>query len=279
MDFIEISYIDTSELEGYIHEAIKRWDKSNGIRLSTINIRTRHVWKDESSTKAVFYYSYEGPYGPSLMIYVDYDEVNMGGVIEIEYLSEFSTKAKGALVAVFNEVLGSFDPSFAPRPYGVKCPHCQARYVYSKRTGVVRCQNCDKPFELELQEKEPGGTSDSASEVIKKPRLVAVDRSRVTHCKWCGTIESSEWVYTSNNEAYCSKDCFHADKMEMNGLFGLCCSCMIPLLLFVIVMIGQAVPELILVVIVCWLPSTFSIYAFYTGKRVRRDVPKMSRQS
>jgi len=282
MDLIEISYIDTSELDGYIREVLKRWERTNVIRWSTINIRTKRIWRDDSSTKAVFFCPFEITSGyvfPSLMIYVDYDEINMSGRIEIEYIGDFSTKAKGALVDIFEEVVCSFDPSFAPRPYGVKCPHCQARYVYSKRTGEVRCQNCDKPFTLELQEKAPSEISESVSEDIERRRLVAVDKSKVTRCQWCGTIESPQWVYTSSNEAYCSKDCFYANKMEMNGVFGLCCGCIIPLFLIFIMVFGNAYPEFILLVLMCWLFSGFSIYAYYTGKRVRSEVPKQSRQS
>lgn len=282
MDLLEISYVDTSELDGYIREVLKRWERTNVIRWGTINIRARRVWKDDSSTKAVFFCPYEvnsGCFSPALMIYVDYDEINMTGRIEIDYIGDFSTKAKDALVGIFDEVLGTFDPSIAPRPYGVKCPHCQARYVYPKRTGEVRCQNCDKPFELEFQEKEPSGTSEESSQGTERRRLVAVDRSKVTRCQWCGTIESSGWVYTSNNEAYCSKDCFYANKIEINGLLGLCFGCILPLFVIVITMIGRASPELILILLLSWIPAAFSIYAFFTGKRVRREVPKMSRQS
>ena len=281
MDFIEISYIDTSELDGYILEVLKRWERTNVIRWGTINIRTKRIWKDDSSTKAVFFCPFDVTSGyimPSLMIYVDYDEINMIGRIEIEYIGDFSTKAKGVLVGIFEEVVCSFDPSVAPRPYGVKCPHCQARYVYPKRTGEVRCQNCNKPFELEVQEKVPSGISESDSEVRERKELVAVDRSKVTRCMWCGTVESSGWVYTSSNEAYCSKDCFYANKMEMNGIFGLFCSCIIPLFLIAFMMVGSAVPEFVLVIIACWLASGFSIYAYFIGKRVRREVPKQSRQ-
>jgi len=281
MDLIEISYIDTSELDGYIREVLKRWERSKVFRWGTINIRTRRIWRDDSSTKAVFFCPYDITSGyimPSLMIYIDYDEINMTGKIEIEYIGDFSTKAKEALVDIFEEVVCSFDPSFAPRPYGVKCPHCQARYVYSKRIGIVRCQNCDKPFELELQEKVPSGISESTGEVIERKRLVAVDKSKVTRCKWCGTIESSQWMYTSNNNAYCSKDCFSADKLEINGILGLCFGCVFPLVIVAMILFGVAVPELLLVLFMSLLLSTCSIYSFYTGKKVRKEVPKLSRQ-
>jgi hypothetical protein len=281
MDIIEISYIDTSELDGYIREAIKRWENTDVNRWGIIQIRTRHVWKDDSSTKAVYFCPYETASryaGPIVMIYVDYDEVDMTGKIEIEHLGSFSNKAKEELVKIFNEVVGSFDPSLAPLPFGVKCPHCQARYVYSKRTGVVRCQNCDKPFELELQEKTPSGISESVEDYSKRKRLVAVDRSKVTRCKWCGTIESSNWVYTSNNEAFCSKNCYYANNMELNGIFGLCCICIVPLILMTIMMAGGPIPEFILLIFVSWLLSMMSVYSYFTGNRVRREVPKNSRR-
>ena len=152
MDIVEISYIDSAELDGYIREAIKRWEKSKVNKWCSISIRTRHVWRDESSTKAVYYCLFEyatGYGGPSLMIYVDYDEVDMTGIIEIEYLGRFPSVAKEALVGIFNEVVSSFDPSTTPLPFEVICPHCKARYVYKKRVGIVVCQNCAKSFDLE----------------------------------------------------------------------------------------------------------------------------------
>ena len=281
MDFIEISYIDTSELDGYIREVLKRWERTNVIRWGTINIRTRRIWRDDASTKAVFFCPFEvtADYTMlSLMIYIDYDEINMTGKIEIEYLGDFSTKAKDALVGIFEEVVCSFDPSVAPLPYGVKCPYCQARYVYPKRTGVVKCQNCNKPFDLEIQEKAPSGISGPVSVDTTRTGLVAVDRRKATHCKWCGTIESSQWVYTSSNNAYCSKDCFYADKLEQNGIFGLCCAGIVPLFVIAFMISLGPVPELVLVVFSCWLLSMFFVYSYYLGRRARREVPKLSRQ-
>ena len=212
MDIVEVSYIDTSELDGYIREALKRWERSKTSGWGEVEIRARRVWRDDSSTKAAYYCPFNFSShiaSPSVMIYVDYDEVDMTGTIEIEYLGSFSNAAKEELVGIFNEVIGSFDPSIAPLPFGVKCPHCKARYVYKKRTGIVNCQNCAKEFDLELQEKVPSGTSESFDGGIKESqsRLVAVDKSKITRCKWCGSIESSDWFYAGFNEVYCSKDC------------------------------------------------------------------------
>jgi len=283
MDIVEISYIDTAELDSYIREAIKCWNKSDVIKWCNFTIRTRRVWRDESSTKAVYYCLLEYPFTnivQSLMIYVDYDEVEMMGKIEIEYLASFSRVVKEGLVDIFNEVVGSFDPSTAPLPFGVKCPHCQARYVYSKRTGVVKCQNCAKSFALELQENGSISPSESVNQRVSKSKTysVTVDKNKVTHCAWCGRIESYNWVYSRGNTAFCSRDCFHASNLEMNGIASISCLCAFPLFLIAIIAARGLAFEGVILIFVSLLLAAISVYGYATGRRVRKDVPKMSRR-
>jgi hypothetical protein len=214
------------------------------------------------------------------MIYVDYDEVDMIGTIEIEYLGSFSHTAKEELVGIVNEVIGTFDPSIAPLPYGVKCPHCQARYVYRKRTGVVDCQNCAKSFDLELQEKARLEATEFVNGSIKEsqPRLVGVDRGKISRCKWCGSIESSQWFYSGFNDAYCSRDCYNADRVEINGILGFSFAIALPLLLITAMISLGPIPELVILIFCSWLLSICSIYSYKSGRKVRQDVLKSSRQ-
>jgi hypothetical protein len=70
--------------------------------------------RDEFSTKVVYYCSTDycvNHSGPSLIINVNYDEVEMTGKIEIEYEGTFSNAAKQELIDIFNDVIGTFDPS------------------------------------------------------------------------------------------------------------------------------------------------------------------------
>ena len=46
-----------------------------------------------------------------ITIYVDYDEVEMTGKIEIEYDSTFSNAAKQKLIDILNDVIGTSNPS------------------------------------------------------------------------------------------------------------------------------------------------------------------------
>ena len=283
MDIVEISYIDTAELDGYIREALKRWEKSESTGWGTVGIQARRVWRDESSTKAVYYcpFNYHSQYsGPTVLIYVDYDEVDMTGTIEIEYLGRFSHRAKEDLTRIFNEVIGNFDPSIAPLPFGVKCPHCGARYVYRKRIGVVECQNCAKSFDLELQEKAHLETAESIEGDINESRrrIIAVDASKIPRCKWCGSIEDLKFRYGQFGNAYCSKDCFLADSVEVNMFFGFCFVFLVPLIFIVVMSAVGPVLEFIVLIILFWMMSIFSIPAYKQGKKVREDVPKSSRE-
>ncbi len=97
------------------------------------------------------------------MVYIDYDEVDMTGRIELDYIlftyysRKLLRKTREALPKIIGDVFSTFDPSTAPLPFEVKCTHCGARYVYNKRTGIVNCQNCGKSFELKhekLSEKD-----------------------------------------------------------------------------------------------------------------------------
>jgi len=283
MDIVQVSYIETAELDGYIREALKRWENSKVIGWGGISIQARRVWRDKSSTKAAYYCPFN--YGshvssPSVMIYVDYDEMDMTGTIEIEYLGRFSSVAKEELTELFNEVIGTFDPSTAPLPFGVKCPHCQARYVYRKRTGVVECQNCAKEFDLELQEKARVDATESVDGGIidSRRRLIAVDRNKTTSCKWCGSVEGDNWRYGQYGKVYCSKDCFNADMVEINMCFGFILIFLAPFIFLVVMSAVGPVPEFIAAIVLFWIISVFSINSYRQGKKIREDVPKSSRQ-
>ena len=112
MNIIEISNIDTDELDGYIHESIKRWEKLEENKWFAFQIETRREGRDEFSTKAVYYCSTDycvNHSGPSLVISVEYNEVEMIGKIEIEYLGRFSNAAIQELKDIFNDVIGTFN--------------------------------------------------------------------------------------------------------------------------------------------------------------------------
>ncbi|MGY5858721.1 MAG: hypothetical protein RTU63_05075 [Candidatus Thorarchaeota archaeon] len=114
MDSIEIRHIDTAVLEDVIRESIKRWEKIKGNQWSDYQIETSSVERNEFSTKAVYHcstdYCVNHP-GPMITIYVDYDEVEMTGKIEIEYDSTFSNAAKQKLIDILNDVIGTSNPS------------------------------------------------------------------------------------------------------------------------------------------------------------------------
>lgn len=284
MDIVEISYIDTAELEGYIREAMKRWEKSKVNRLGMFYIRTRRVWRDDSYTKAVFYCSFEIAYhytGPSMMIYIDYDEVEMTGKIEIEYLGTFSNTAKEELVSIINDVIGSFDPSTAPLPFGVKCPHCGAKYVYKTRTGTVNCQNCAKQFDLEYQEDLPLSQEDTAKvRKVKEQtsRYVALDRSKIAHCKWCATVESSSWKHGKYGGIYCSNDCLYADSLEINAFAG-CCVLLFPILLFLPFMrYSSTLSGVIPILGIFGIMALVFFYLVFKGNSTRVVRPRNSRR-
>jgi hypothetical protein len=215
------------------------------------------------------------------MIYIDYDEVEMTGKIEIEYLGGFSNAAKQELTDIFNDVIGAFDPSAAPLPFGVKCPHCGARYVYKTRTGTVDCQNCAKAFELEYQEEIPLSKSDTAKiRSVREPgsKYVALDRSKIAHCKWCGTVESSNWKYGRYGNIYCSNDCLFADGLETNALVGLCAFAL-PILLILLFMSYSIALFLgaIPILSIFWILALAFFYFVFKGNSTRESRPKNSR--
>lgn len=158
MNIIEISYIDTAELDIYIRESLKQWRDTASPFAVTIDILSKRIWREDVNTKAVFYCPLK-PHSayarPLLIIYVEYDEVNMTGRIELE-CHDLDSKISKSLIEIFKDVFGLFDPATSPLPFGVKCPHCGAKYMYKTRTGTVTCQNCAKPFDLEYQEEIPG---------------------------------------------------------------------------------------------------------------------------
>jgi len=116
------------------------------------------------------------------MIYVDYDEVDMTGRIEIEHIGSSSEATKQDLKKIMTEVVGTFEPTLAPLPFGVKCPHCGARYVYKTRTGIVECQNCANPFDLQFQ-NQPDTKARTDGERKLSSRYIALDRSKIVRCK------------------------------------------------------------------------------------------------
>ena len=123
VEIVDISYIDTAELDRYIHESLKRW------KIASVDIISKRVWRDEFSIKAAYHCvgNYPSHYQwPTLMVYVDYDEVDMTGRIEIEFIRAM-TKSDGLkLIENFKDVFGSFNPATVPLPFRVKCPHCKA---------------------------------------------------------------------------------------------------------------------------------------------------------
>ncbi|MFW9806556.1 MAG: hypothetical protein ACFFFK_07490 [Candidatus Thorarchaeota archaeon] len=149
MESIKISCIDTAYLDTYINESVIRWREA--AEYDIVRIATRRVWKDELNTKAVYFCPFcseTAICGPYLMIYVDYNEVEMSGIVEFEIADRKSIPPKLNPLEIFDNVFSTYDPTTAPLPFGVKCQHCGATYVYKKRTGIVVCQNCGRSFDL-----------------------------------------------------------------------------------------------------------------------------------
>lgn len=116
MDIIETGYIDTAELDHYIRRAIKRWEEIEANKWFDFLIETRQKSRDEFITKAIYDcstdYCVNHP-GPSLVISVDYDEIERTGKIEIEYEDSFSDGSRQKLIDILSDVIGTFDPSTA----------------------------------------------------------------------------------------------------------------------------------------------------------------------
>ena len=213
----------------------------------------------------------------TMIIYVEYDEVEMTGRIEIEHIGPSSEATKQDLKKIITEVVGSFEPSLAPLPFGVKCPHCGASYVYKTRTGIVDCQNCAKPFDLQFQNQPP--TVERASEE-REPisRYVSLDRSKIAHCMWCGTVESSNWTHSRHGKIYCSNDCLFADSLESNALGG-CCTMILPigLLLPFIGFSGFQFLTLLPIFSIFWVLALIFFGLVIKGNIIRTSRPKNSR--
>jgi len=279
MDIVDIRYIDTSELDGYIRESLKRWDQTKSNFADSVTIVSKRIWKDDLSTRAA-YYCNDNEW-TTLMIYVEYNEVEMAGRIEMEHFGPSSETTKQDLKEIMTEVVGSFEPLLAPLPFGVKCPHCGAKYVYKTRTGTVDCQNCAKPFDLEFQEESTSLQIQDNDKLEPSGRYIALDRRKIAYCTWCGTAESSQWVSGNLEKIYCSMDCVYADRLEMNSMLAFC-SCLIPffcLLLFVpIIAQSQSGYLALLPFLVTFglLPLVF-IYLIFRGKSIRASRPKNSR--
>jgi endogenous inhibitor of DNA gyrase (YacG/DUF329 family) len=45
--------------------------------------------------------------------------------------------------------------------------------------------------------------------------LITVEKIRMFHCLWCGTLESEDWIEAGRSPGYyCSRDCARADNVE-----------------------------------------------------------------
>lgn len=284
MDIVEINYIDTSELDRYIHESLKRWRDTAAPFAVTINILTKRIWRNDVKTNAVFYCQLE-PHSaynrPLLIVYVEYDEVNMTGKIELESVDLESEVSKN-LIDSFKGVFISFDPATAPLPFGVKCPHCGAKYVYKTSTGTVNCQNCAKPFDLEYQEEIPLSEPDAARVGSVRElgsRYIALDRSKITHCKWCGTVESPNWKSSRDGKIYCSNDCLLADSLEMNALGGFCTIILPFFLLFPFIGFSSSFfVGMIPIYGIFWITSLVFFFLALKGNNTRASRPRNSRK-
>jgi len=275
MDIVEINYIDTTELDGYIHESLKRWDQTRSNLTENVTIISRRVWKDELNTRAA--YCCRVNKWTTMMIYVEYDEVDMTGRIEIEHIGSSSEATKQDLKKIMTEVVGTFEPTLAPHPFGVKCPHCGARYVYKTRTGIVECQNCAKPFDLQFQD-QPATEARIDEERKLSSRYIALDRSKIVRCKWCGTVESSSWKSSGSTKIYCSNDCLFADSLETNTLGGFCIF-ILPIVLFLPFMglPGSSFLNLIPMYGTFWIMALVFFYLVFRGYNTRTRRPKNSR--
>jgi hypothetical protein len=275
MDIVDINYIDTTELDGYIRESLKRWDQTRFYLASSVTIISKRVWKDELNTRAAYYCRVND--WATMIIYVEYDEVEMTGRIEIEHIGPSSEATKQDLKKIMTEVVGSFEPLLAPLPFGVKCPHCGAKYVYKTRTGIVDCQNCGKPFDLQFQDQPPTlEPTDEEREPIS--RHIALDRSKIAHCKWCGTVESSNWTHSRYGKIYCSRDCMYADILETNVIVGLCIfGFPIVLLLPFIGYSSFQFSNMIPVYSIFWIMALILVFFVYRGYTIRGSRPKNSR--
>ena len=284
LEIVEINYIDTDELDRYVHEPLKQWRDTASPFAVTIDTLSKRIWREDVNTRAVYYCPLK-PHSaytrPMLIIYVEYDEVNMTGRIELE-CNDLDSKISKSLIEVFNDVFNTYDPATAPLPFEVRCPHCKAKYVYQVRTGTVTCQNCAKSFDLEPQEDLPPVESDDVKEKRVREsssRYIAVDRSKIASCNWCGTLESNNWEHGKyGGTIYCSTDCFYANSLETNALFGFC-TFMIPIILL-LPFLGYSsipLPSTILIFGMLWFLALPFLYFVLKGNSTRTSRPKNSR--
>ncbi|MHA2378979.1 MAG: hypothetical protein ACXADO_08605 [Candidatus Thorarchaeota archaeon] len=117
-------------------------------------------------------------------------------------------------------------------------------------------------------------------------RYIAVDKTRVVRCKWCGGTESSNWIIEPGGP-WCSWDCEQAQKREW-GIpaepFIVCCSLLVLASLFLIFL--QRPEPLVFLVTILFVSFLcfFTIVWFWeirgsedAKKRVPRDSRRLDR--
>ncbi len=110
------------------------------------------------------------------------------------------------------------------------------------------------------------------------PIYITVDSKKISRCKWCGTLESNNWV-TSADGVYCSQKCNLASEIDVSGVCSLLWLILSP---FFVVVIGfTRISMTLLTSIIVWifLVIIFSpvYYVRIQGSRHRKNIPKDSR--
>jgi hypothetical protein len=117
-----------------------------------------------------------------------------------------------------------------------------------------------------------------------RDRYVAVDKTKVVRCKWCGTAQSDNWILEPGGP-WCSWECEESYRHDIGipaGPFILCCASL--LVLPVLFIIGHQPPPFVLIAGVFFGSWTcfFALVWFLemresNGTKVK--VPKDSRRS
>jgi hypothetical protein len=111
------------------------------------------------------------------------------------------------------------------------------------------------------------------------PRLhIVVDASKVVRCKWCGTVQSENWIASEYGYFFCSDICAKAFGSEKYWYCLTPLVCVIPFFTVLIFLAsGQELGFIGFVgLLVCGVLLSIS-WCIYEDKQYAKDVPKNSR--
>ncbi|MHA2603047.1 MAG: hypothetical protein AM324_013075 [Candidatus Thorarchaeota archaeon SMTZ1-83] len=112
-------------------------------------------------------------------------------------------------------------------------------------------------------------------------RYIAVDKSRVMRCQWCGTAESRRWIRDEGGP-WCSEACQSASRLENETCGALFCVFSILVIFSASIQRGMVLDVttgLIMILFLLSCPAVLFGSSIMSGLQTRKQIPRYSRRA